>query len=111
VVEVAQQTFRYIGSCAGVALTIAIATSAGSGPSGLVNGADLAMTVSAALALVGAVSVAVFDRSGSGSGSGGRALGASPADASSPVSAGTVGQDSAGQDSVSDGTVGADTAK
>jgi hypothetical protein len=109
VVEVAQQTFRYIGSCAGVALTIAIATSAGSGPSGLVNGADLAMTVSAALALVGAVSVAVFDRSGSGSG--GRALGASPADASSPVSAGTVGQDSVGQDSVSDGTVGAGTAK
>ncbi|WP_030320960.1 MFS transporter [Streptomyces sp. NRRL B-3229] len=50
----AQQTFRYIGSCAGVALTIAIATSSGSG---LAHGADLAMAVSAGLALVAAASV------------------------------------------------------
>ncbi|MPY38213.1 MFS transporter [Streptomyces adustus] len=52
----AQQTFRYIGSCAGVALTIAIATSAGS----LAHGADVAMVVSAVLAAVGAVSVAAW---------------------------------------------------
>lgn len=50
----AQQTFRYIGSCAGVALTIAIATSSGSG---LAHGADLAMLVSAGLAVVAAGSV------------------------------------------------------
>ena len=50
----AQQTFRYIGSCAGVALTIAIATSAGSG---LARGADIAMVVSAGLAVLAAVSV------------------------------------------------------
>ncbi|MFI6442013.1 MFS transporter [Streptomyces sp. NPDC050759] len=50
----AQQTFRYIGSCAGVALTIALATSSGSG---LAHGADIAMLVSAALALVAAASV------------------------------------------------------
>lgn len=49
----AQQTFRYIGSCAGVALTIAIATSSGGG---LAHGADLAMLVSAGLALVAAAS-------------------------------------------------------
>ncbi|MFG2377377.1 MFS transporter [Streptomyces sp. NPDC048504] len=53
----AQQTFRYIGSCAGVALTIAIATSAGGG---LARGADIAMAVSAGLAVVAAVSVAVL---------------------------------------------------
>ncbi|MFJ8631709.1 MFS transporter [Streptomyces sp. NPDC093568] len=50
----AQQTFRYIGSCAGVALTIALATSSGGG---LARGADIAMVVSAGLALVAAVSV------------------------------------------------------
>ncbi|MFJ9146917.1 MFS transporter [Streptomyces sp. NPDC102270] len=50
----AQQTFRYIGSCAGVALTIAIATSSAGD---LAHGADLAMLVSAALALVAAASV------------------------------------------------------
>ncbi|WP_030347719.1 MFS transporter [Streptomyces sp. NRRL S-1022] len=49
----AQQTFRYIGSCAGVALTIAIATSA-DGPA---RGANLALLVSAGLAVAGAVSV------------------------------------------------------
>jgi hypothetical protein len=53
----AQQTFRYIGSCAGVALTIAIATSAGGG---LARGADIAMVVSAALGVVAAVSVGVL---------------------------------------------------
>lgn len=53
----AQQTFRYIGSCAGVALTIAIATSAGGG---LARGADIAMAVSAGLAVVAAASVAVL---------------------------------------------------
>ncbi|MFF6991747.1 MFS transporter [Streptomyces sp. NPDC010273] len=53
----AQQTFRYIGSCAGVALTIAIATSAGSG---LARGADIAMVVSAGLAVLAAVSVVVL---------------------------------------------------
>ncbi|MEU0410530.1 MFS transporter [Streptomyces griseorubiginosus] len=50
----AQQTFRYIGSCAGVALTIAIATSSSNG---LAHGADLAMLVSAGLAVVAAGSV------------------------------------------------------
>ncbi|MEU6590196.1 MFS transporter [Streptomyces sp. NPDC046881] len=49
----AQQTFRYIGSCAGVALTIAVATSA-DGPA---RGANLALLVSAGLAVAGAVSV------------------------------------------------------
>ncbi|WP_043679588.1 MFS transporter [Streptomyces xylophagus] len=53
----AQQTFRYIGSCAGVALTIAIATSAGNG---LARGADIAMVVSAVLAVLAAVSVVVL---------------------------------------------------
>ncbi|KUN01409.1 MFS transporter [Streptomyces yokosukanensis] len=52
----AQQTFRYIGSCAGVALTIALATSAHS----LTQGANIALLVSAGLAAVGAVSVAVL---------------------------------------------------
>ncbi|WBO66088.1 MFS transporter [Streptomyces camelliae] len=52
----AQQTFRYIGSCAGVALTIALATSSGD----LAHGANLALAVSAGLAAVGAVSVAVL---------------------------------------------------
>lgn len=52
----AQQTFRYIGSCAGVALTIALVTSTG----GLAHGADVAIGVSAGLALVAAVSVGVL---------------------------------------------------
>jgi MFS family permease len=51
----AQQTFRYVGSCAGVALTIAISTSGGD----LARGADVAMAVSAGLAVVAAVSVGV----------------------------------------------------
>jgi|GEM_PF-527414 len=50
----AQQTFRYIGSCAGVALTIAIATSS---PNGLGHGANTAMWVSAGLAVVAGVVV------------------------------------------------------
>lgn len=50
----AQQTFRYIGSCAGVALTIAVATSSGGG---LAHGADVAMVVSAGLAAVAALAV------------------------------------------------------
>ncbi|WP_033328899.1 MFS transporter [Streptomyces yerevanensis] len=49
----ANQTFRYIGSCAGVALTIAVVTSSGS----LSRGTDLALGVSAGLGLLGAVSV------------------------------------------------------
>ncbi|MGW4596430.1 MFS transporter, partial [Streptomyces sp. NPDC004457] len=49
----AQQTFRYVGSCAGVALTIAIATSGGS----LARGTNIALLVSAGLAAAGAVSV------------------------------------------------------
>ncbi|MEW2306922.1 MFS transporter [Streptomyces sp. NPDC006655] len=53
----AQQTFRYIGSCAGVALTIAISTSAGGG---LARGADVAIGVSAGLAVVAAVLVGVL---------------------------------------------------
>ncbi|MFF4830713.1 MFS transporter [Streptomyces sp. NPDC001315] len=52
----AQQTFRYIGSCAGVALTIALTTSGGS----LAQGANIAIAVSAGLAAVGAVSVAAW---------------------------------------------------
>ncbi|MFI2758199.1 MFS transporter [Streptomyces echinatus] len=49
----AQQTFRYIGSCAGVALTIALATSAGD----MARGANIALLVSAGLAAAGAVAV------------------------------------------------------
>ncbi|MGW2419229.1 MFS transporter [Streptomyces sp. NPDC001709] len=56
----AQQTFRYIGSCAGVALTIALATSTGN----LAHGANLALLVSAGLAAVGAVSVVVLRERG-----------------------------------------------
>ncbi|MEJ1195847.1 MULTISPECIES: MFS transporter [unclassified Streptomyces] len=52
----AQQTFRYIGSCAGVALTIAIATSA-SGPG---RGADVALWVSAGLGVVAGVLVGML---------------------------------------------------
>ncbi|MER6380713.1 MFS transporter [Streptomyces sp. NPDC001127] len=52
----AQQTFRYIGSSAGVALTIALATSSGN----LAHGANIALLVSAGLAAVGAVSVVVL---------------------------------------------------
>ncbi|MFJ9560488.1 MFS transporter [Streptomyces fuscichromogenes] len=50
----AQQTFRYIGSCAGVALTIALATSTGGG---LAHGTDVAMVVSAGVAVLGAAGV------------------------------------------------------
>ncbi|WP_086683726.1 MFS transporter [Streptomyces pseudogriseolus] len=50
----AQQTLRYIGSCAGVSLTIAVATSSNDGPA---HGTDIAMVVSAVLALVAAVAV------------------------------------------------------
>ncbi|MFE4964933.1 MFS transporter [Streptomyces sp. NPDC056660] len=50
----AQQTFRYIGSCAGVALTIAIVTSSSGGPG---HGANIALAVSAGLALLAAVTV------------------------------------------------------
>ncbi|MET9333787.1 MFS transporter [Streptomyces cellulosae] len=50
----AQQTLRYIGSCAGVSLTIAVATSSSGGPA---HGTDIAMVVSAVLALVAAVAV------------------------------------------------------
>ncbi|KES07102.1 MFS transporter [Streptomyces toyocaensis] len=50
----AQQTFRYVGSCAGVALTIAVATSSSGG---VARGTDIAMVVSAVLALVAAVAV------------------------------------------------------
>ncbi|BDD72414.1 MULTISPECIES: MFS transporter [Streptomyces] len=52
----AQQTFRYIGSCAGVALTIAIATSAGSPGAGT----DVALWVSAGLAVAAGVLVATL---------------------------------------------------
>ncbi|MGW1213544.1 MFS transporter [Streptomyces sp. NPDC002499] len=45
----AQQTLRYIGSCAGVALTIAIVTSSGGG---LGHGTNVAMVVSAVLSVV-----------------------------------------------------------
>ncbi|MFJ2902802.1 MFS transporter [Streptomyces sp. NPDC087212] len=51
----AQQTFRYIGSCAGVALTIALATSS---RGGLGQGANVAMAVSVVLSLVAAGAVA-----------------------------------------------------
>ncbi|MFE0509763.1 MFS transporter [Streptomyces sp. NPDC058964] len=57
----AQQTLRYIGSCAGVALTIALATSSSGG---LARGADVAMVVSAALAVVGAGSVVALRERG-----------------------------------------------
>ncbi|MDT7842931.1 MFS transporter [Streptomyces justiciae] len=53
----AQQTFRYVGSCAGVALTIAVSTSTGGG---LAHGADVAMVVSAGLAVVAAVLLGVL---------------------------------------------------
>ncbi|MFJ4621611.1 MFS transporter [Streptomyces sp. NPDC088812] len=58
----AQQTFRYIGSCAGVALTIALTASAGSAA----RGADVALAVSAGLALSAAVGVAVLRDRGRG---------------------------------------------
>ncbi|MEU2061728.1 MFS transporter [Streptomyces sp. NPDC013455] len=59
----AQQTFRYIGSSAGVALTIALATSA----PGTARGADTALLVSAGLAAAGAASVlALRERAASG---------------------------------------------
>jgi predicted MFS family arabinose efflux permease len=57
----AQQTFRYIGSCAGVALTIALATSSGGG---LARGADVAMVVSAGLAVVAGVLVGALRERG-----------------------------------------------
>ncbi|MEU6144178.1 MFS transporter [Streptomyces sp. NPDC047081] len=50
----AQQTFRYIGSCAGVALTIAIVTST---KAGLGHGANTALLVSAGLSLLAAAAV------------------------------------------------------
>lgn len=50
----ANNTGRYIGSAAGVALTIAVATSSSGGPA---HGADVAFVVSAGLALVGAAVV------------------------------------------------------
>lgn len=53
----ANNTARYIGSAAGVALTIAVATSASGG---LARGADAAMAVSAGLAAVGAGLVLVL---------------------------------------------------
>ncbi|MFJ3665961.1 MFS transporter [Streptomyces sp. NPDC090106] len=53
----AQQTLRYVGSCAGVALTIAVSTSAGGG---LARGADIAMVVSAVLAALAAVVLGVL---------------------------------------------------
>ncbi|MFJ9346835.1 MFS transporter [Streptomyces sp. NPDC101237] len=60
----AQQTFRYIGSCAGVALTIAIVTSSGSGPG---HGANMALAVSAGLAGVAALAVlGLRERQGGG---------------------------------------------
>ncbi|MEU5893407.1 MFS transporter [Streptomyces sp. NPDC047461] len=57
----AQQTLRYIGSCAGVALTIALATSSGGD---LARGADVAMVVSAGLAVVAGVVVGVLRERG-----------------------------------------------
>ncbi|MEU6090553.1 MFS transporter [Streptomyces sp. NPDC047085] len=57
----AQQTFRYIGSCAGVALTIALVTSSGGG---LARGADVAMVVSAGLAVLGAAAVGLLRERG-----------------------------------------------
>lgn len=48
----AQQTLRYVGSCAGVALTIAIVAGTDGGSA---RGADVAMVVSAGLAVVGAL--------------------------------------------------------
>jgi MFS family permease len=52
----AQQSARYIGSCAGVALTIALVASAGTEA----RGADVALVVSAALSLLAAVVLAVL---------------------------------------------------
>ncbi|WP_229870017.1 MFS transporter [Streptomyces flaveolus] len=52
----AQQSARYIGSCAGVALTIALVASAGT----QARGADVALVASAALSLLAAVVVVVL---------------------------------------------------
>lgn len=52
----AQQTLRYIGSSVGVALTIALATSGGH----LAHGTNLALLVSAGLAVTGAIGVLVL---------------------------------------------------
>ncbi|MFF4269132.1 MFS transporter [Streptomyces sp. NPDC001536] len=57
----AQQTLRYIGSCAGVALTIALATSSGGD---LARGADVAMVVSAGLGVAAGVLVGVLRERG-----------------------------------------------
>ncbi|MGZ3115710.1 MFS transporter [Streptomyces sp. H62] len=56
----AQQTFRYIGSCAGVALTIALVTSTGS-PG---RGTDVALWVSAGLAVAAGLLVGVLRERG-----------------------------------------------
>ncbi|GGR78314.1 MFS transporter [Streptomyces aureoverticillatus] len=53
----ANNTARYIGSAAGVALMIAVATASGSAPGDLAHGADLALVVAAGLAVLAAVSV------------------------------------------------------
>ncbi|GHJ36575.1 MFS transporter [Streptomyces sp. TS71-3] len=61
----ANNTARYIGSSAGVALTIAVATTAGGGGSrggaaALAHGTDIAVLVSAGLAVVAAVAALVL---------------------------------------------------
>lgn len=60
----AGNTARYIGSAAGVALTIAVSTSGGS----LAHGAQVALVVSAALGAVGAVMVLALRGRGQGRG-------------------------------------------
>lgn len=56
----ANNTARYLGSAAGVALMIAAATASGSSPDELAHGADVALVVSAGLAVVAAVSVVLL---------------------------------------------------
>ncbi|MEL3950937.1 MFS transporter, partial [Streptomyces sp. LNU-CPARS28] len=56
----ANNTARYLGSAAGVALMIAVATASGSSPDDLAHGADAALVVAAGLAVVAAVSVVLL---------------------------------------------------
>jgi hypothetical protein len=50
----ANNTARYVGASVGVAMVGAIATGSGAGPSALAHGTNVAMLVSAVVALAGA---------------------------------------------------------
>ncbi|KUF17437.1 MFS transporter [Streptomyces silvensis] len=56
----ANNTARYLGSAAGVALMIAVSTASGSAPADLAHGADRALLVAAGLGVVAALSVVLL---------------------------------------------------